>query len=293
MKKDITDLFCFVDDFANLYDETMRHHQLTYGQKAKRPTRTPGLECSEIVTILLLFQQSPIRNFKAFYILLLLPHYKSDFPLLPSYERFVSLMPRVLGLLTVLLSCLFAKSRGVAFIDATSLAVCHNKRIFNHKVFQGLALRGRTTKGWFFGFKLHVIINDKAELVRVRLTPGNVDDRTVVPLMTQSLQGLLFGDKGYISQKLFLQLYRRGLKLVTGIKKNMENCLIVLPEKLLLHKRSIIETVFDYLKNKFQIEHTRHRSPINAFIHLLSTLVAYQIKPTKPSLTRDFALPNP
>ena len=135
MKKDITDLFCFVDDFANLYEETMRHHQLTYGQKAKRPTRTPGLECSEIVTILLLFQQSPIRNFKAFYILLLLPHYKSDFPLLPSYERFVSLMPRVLGLLTVLLSCLFAKSRGVAFIDATSLAVCHNKRIFNHKVF--------------------------------------------------------------------------------------------------------------------------------------------------------------
>ena len=234
MKKDITELFCFVDDFANLYEETMRHHQLTYGQKIKRFTRTPDLKCSEIVTILLLFQQSPLRNFKAFYILLLLNHYKNDFPLLPTYERFVSLMPRTLGLLIVLLSCLFAKSRGISFIDATPLAVCHNKRIFNHKVFQGLATRGKTTKGWFFGFKLHVIINDKAELVRVRLTQGNVDDRTVVPLMTQSLQGLLIGDKGYISQKLFLRLYRRGLKLITGIKKNMENCFMTLHEKILL-----------------------------------------------------------
>jgi len=293
MKKDITDLFCFVDDFASLYEETMRHHQLTYGQKVKRPTRTPGLGCSEIVTILLLFQQSPIRNFKSFYLLLLLPHYKTDFPLLPSYERFVSLMPRVLGLLTILLSCLFAKSRGISFIDATPLAVCHNKRIFNHKVFKGLAARGRTTKGWFFGFKLHVIINEKAELVRARLTQGNVDDRTVVPLMTESLQGLLFGDKGYISQELFLRLYRRGLKLITGIKKNMENCLMILNEKLLLRKRSIIETVFDYLKNKFQIEHTRHRSPVNAFVHLLSTLIVYQLKPTKPSLNHSFYLPNP
>lgn len=293
MKKDITELFCFVDDFANVYEATMRHHQITYEQKTKRPTRTPGLKCSEIATILLLFQQSPIRNFKAFYILLLLPHYKNDFPLLPAYDRFISLMPRTLGLLTVLLSCLFAKSRGISFIDATPLAVCHNKRIFNHKVFQGLAARGRTTKGWFFGFKLHAIINDKAEFVRVRLTQGNVDDRAVVPLMTQELQGLLLGDKGYISQKLFLKLYRRGLKLITGIKKNMENCLMTLHEKILLRKRSIIETVFDYLKNKFQIEHTRHRSPVNAFVHILATLIAYQLKPTKPSLTQTFYLSNP
>lgn len=292
MKKDITELFCFVDDFANMYEETIRHHQIS-GEKQRKPTRTPGLAYSEIITILLLFQQSPIRNFKAFYTLLLLPYYRSEFPLLPTYDRFISLMPRVLGLLTVLLSCLFAKSTGISFIDATSLAVCHNKRIFNHKVFQGLAQRGKTTKGWFFGFKLHVIINDKAELIRVRLTPGNVDDRMVVSTMTQSLMGLLFGDKGYISQELFVQLYRRGLKLVTGIKKNMQNILMNLHEKHLLQKRSLIETVFDYLKNKFQLEHTRHRSPFNAFVHLLSTLIAYQMKPTKPSLSRSFYLPNP
>ena len=293
MKKDITELFCFVDDFEKMYEETMRHHQLAQGGKIKFPTRTPDLTCSEIATILLIFQQSPIRNFKAFYLLLLSPHYKSDFPLLPTYERFISLIPRTFGLFVILLHCLFAKSRGISYIDATSLAVCHNKRIFNHKVFKGLAARGKTTKGWFFGFKLHVVINEKAELVRVKLTKGNVDDRVVVPSMTSSLEGLLFGDKGYISEKLFLALYRRGLKLVTGIKKNMKNKLMILHEKFLLRKRSLIETVFDYLKNKFQIEHTRHRSPTNAFVHLLSTLVAYQMKPTKPSFVHSYALPNP
>lgn len=293
MKKDITDLFCFIDDFEKMYEETVRHHQLTQGNKVKCPTRTPGLTGSEIITILLLFQQSPIRNFKAFYVLLLSRHYKDDFPLLPTYERFVSLMPRTLGLFAILLHCLLSKSRGISFIDTTSLAVCHNKRIFNHKVFKEIAARGKTTKGWFFGFKLHAIINDKAELVRVKLTKGNVDDREVVPLMTEFLTGLLFGDKGYISEKLFLMLYRRGLKLVTGIKKTMKNKLMILNEKFLLRKRSLIETVFDYLKNKFQIEHTRHRSPSNALVHILSTLVAYQLKPSKPSFSHAYALPNP
>jgi hypothetical protein len=293
MKKDITELFCFVDDFEKMYEETMRQHQLAQGKQIKCPTRTPGLTCSEIATILLIFQQSPIRNFKAFYLLLLSTHYKRDFPLLPTYERFVSLMPRTFGLFVILLHCLFSKSRGISYIDATSLAVCHNKRIFSHKVFQGLVARGKTTKGWFFGFKLHIIINEKAELVRVKLTKGNVDDRTVVPSLTSALKGLLFGDKGYISEKLFLTLYRQGLKLVTGIKKNMENMPMILREKFLLRKRSLIETVFDYLKNKFQIEHTRHRSPINAFIHHLSTLIAYQMRPTKPAFLNSYALPNP
>ena len=137
------------------------------------------------------------------------------------------------------------------------------------------------------------IVNEKESLVRVNLTPGNVDDRSTGNKMTQSLQELLFANKGYICNKLFLRLYKRGLKLVIGIKKNMKNQLVLLHEKLLLHKRSLVETVFDYLKNKFQIEHTRHRSPLNAFIHVLSTLIAYQLRPSKPTLTYDFALPKP
>jgi transposase len=192
----------------------------------------------------------------------------------------------------LLLFVLLAPGRGTAFIDATSLCVCHNKRIYGHKVFKGLASIGKTTKGWFFGFKLHVIIDPKGNLVRVKLTGGNMDDRKVVDEMTQNLTGLLMADKGYIDKKLFLRLFKQGLKLVTGIKKNMKNMLMPLHEKLLLRKRSLIETVFDYLKNKFQLEHTRHRSPWNACIHIISTLIVYQMKPTKPSISFTYALPD-
>lgn len=291
MKKDITNLFYCIDNFAKGIDEEIKAYALS-SPKNSSPTRTPGLHESEIMTIILLFHESPCRNFKYFY-QSYLQLYKPEFPLMPTYERFVSLMSRVLHFFVILLHVLFSPTQGIGYIDATSLAVCHPKRIRRNKVFRGLAELGKTTKGWFFGWKLHVIVNEKGALVRVKLTPGNVDDRAVVDQMTQGLQGLLFGDKGYICKKLFLRLYKRGLKLVTGIKKNMKNQLVLLHEKLFLRKRSLVETVFDYLKNKFQIEHTRHRSPLNAFVHVISTLVAYQLRPSKPSLTYDLALPNP
>jgi hypothetical protein len=158
------------------------------------------------------------------------------------------------------------------------------QRAESHKVFNGFAKLGKTTMGWFFGLKLHLIINFAGELVNVAITPGNTDDRKPVLSLAKRLSGLLFGDKGYISESLFKQLFNRGVKLVTGIKKKMKNKLMHLHEKILLRKRSIIETAFDYLKNKMLLEHTRHRSSINAFIHIISTLVAYQLKPTKPSI---------
>ena len=292
MKKDITELFCFVDDFAKGIAKEVKSHQLKNNKFLRRPTRTPGLTDSEIMTILLMFQQSPCRNFKFFY-KSYLQLYHSEFPKMPCYDRFLTLMPRVLHLLVFFLYCLFSPGKGVAYVDATSLAVCHPKRIYRNKVFKGLASRGKTTKGWFFGFKLHVIITPQGDLMRVKLTGGNVDDRKVIPQMTQGLIGLLFGDKGYISKELFLKLYRRGLKLVTGIKKTMKNMLMDWNEKVLLRKRSLIETVFDYLKNKLQLEHTRHRSPFNMLVHLVSTLITYQLKPTKPSISYDIFLPNP
>ena len=149
MKKDITELFCFVDDFTKDIEEEVKTHQL---QKNKRHlTRVPGLTDSEIMTILLMFQDSPCRNFKYFY-KSYLQLYQSEFPRMPCYERFVVLMPRVLHLLVFLLYCLFSPGKGMAYVDSTSLAVCHPKRIYRNKVFKGLASRGKTTKGWFFGF---------------------------------------------------------------------------------------------------------------------------------------------
>lgn len=284
MKKDITNLFCFVDDFVQgVSQEWMAYRLEQAGQSIRKPTRSPELMESEIMSITLMFQESPCCNFKYFYNSYL-QLYREDFPHLPSYERFVSLMPRILCLLMLLLLALLTPGRGLGFMDSTSLAVCHNKRIYGHKVFKGWASRGKTTKGWFFGFKLHVVIDPKGNLMAVKLTGGNRDDRSVVDEMTKSFSGFLFADKGYIDQKLFLRLFKRGLKLVTGIKKNMKNMLMPLQEKLLLRKRSLIETVFDYLKNKLQLEHTRHRSSWNAFVHILSTLIVYQLKPSKPSI---------
>jgi hypothetical protein len=146
--------------------------------------------------------------------------------------------------------------------------------------------------GWFFGFKLHLVISEKGELLNAMLTPGNVDDRAPVRQMTAKLTGLLFGDKGYIDQVLFRDLFERGLKLVTGIKKNMKNKLVVLREKILLRKRSIIETVNGVLKEDFEISHTRHRSIINGFIHIFSTLVAYALKSKKPAIKLHDLIPN-
>lgn len=122
------------------------------------------------------------------------------------------------------------------------------------------------------------------------MTKGNVDDRVLDLDLTKDLTGFIYADKGYIKQNLFVNLYERGLKMVHGIKKNMPHKLMDLKEKILLRKRSIIETVCDYLKNKMNLEHTRHRSPINAFVHILSTFIAYCLKTHKPSINYNFDL---
>ena len=183
-----------------------------------------------------------------------------------------------------MLKTLEGKVTEYMFIDATPMAVCHNLREKRHKVFKGLAKKGRTSTGWFFGFKLHLVVNDQGELLAFCLTPGNVDDRQPVPELVQGFFGKIFGDKGYISQALFELLFEAGIQLVTGIRKNMKNRLIPLLDKLLSRKRSIIETINDQLKNISQIEHSRHRSVTNFMVNMVAGLVAYTHQEKKPSL---------
>lgn len=287
MNKNITELFCLIDDFCNAADKNFAEKFLPSG---KKPTRTPGITYSEILTIILLYHQSKCDNFKVFYVHYVKSLYGSAFSKLPSYDRFIALKPRVLWYLMLLLQwyCAQAKMTGISYIDATSIAVCHPKRISRNKVFAEIAKLGKSTYGWFFGFKLHLVINEKGEIQAFTLTKGNVDDRKPVPNLTKKLTGLLFGDKGYIKQDLFHELFDRGLKLVTKIKKGMKNMLMSLNEKILLRKRSIVETVFDNLKNKFEIEHTRHRSPVNFLVHIISTLISYSLKSKKPSISYTF-----
>jgi transposase len=201
-------------------------------------------------------------------------------------------MPTALPMLTLYLRSRLGQTRGIAYIDSTPLPVCHNKRIFHHKVFEGMAVRGKSSLGYFFGFKLHLLVNDQGELLSFFLSPGNVDDRKPVPTLVKRLWGKLFADKGYLSQPLFEQLFDQGIQLITPPKKKKQapdHRLMPLMDKLLARKRAIIETINDQLKNVSQIAHTRHRTPTNFLINLLAGLLAYTFQDKKPAIHFDAA----
>ncbi len=281
---DLTTLFCSVDDFWKQFRSEWEQHLIGPGRTKRGPE--PELSISEMMTIVILFHQSNFRTFKHFYGYIC-DYFKPFFPKLISYERFVEIKKSLFIPLFAYLLFLKGKITGIAFIDSTSIAVCHNKRIRRNKVFRNLAKRGKTTSGWFYGFKLHLIINDKGEILAFQLTQGNVSDVSMVETLSKGIFGKLFGDKGYISAEIGQKLFERGLQLFTTIKSNMKQKLMSLKDRLLLRKRSLIETVNDQLKNISQIEHTRHRSPQNFLINLLSGLAAYSLQPKKPSLNLD------
>ena len=279
----ILELFCSVDDFWQQFAPNWHHDLLTSGQRQRlRPTQ---MHTSEIMTIVILFHQSHSRTFQAYSSEYVQRHLCSEFPTLVSYQRFVELMPTVLVPLVAYLHTQLGRCSGISFIDSPQLSVCRNARIHQHRVFAGRAARGKTSVGWFYGFKLHLVVNDQGELLAFCLTPGNVDDRHPVPKLVTGLVGKLFGDKGYLSQPLAQQLLvTQGLHLITKLRKRMHNRLLDWSDKLLLRKRAIIETINDQLKNIYQIEHSRHRSPINFLVNLIAGLIAYCHQPKKPSL---------
>jgi len=284
----LVELFCDVDDFCQAFLPTVEEKVLSSGVQTRKRDRS--LIISEIMTILIHFHQSHYRNFKAYYLEYVLPNLRSEFPGLVSYTRFVDYMPSALIPLCVYFktACL-GDCTGVSFIDSTSLDVCLNQRIASHKVFRGLAERGKTSTGWFFGFKLHLVINDRGELLNVTLTPANVDDRKPVPSLVRRLFGKVFGDKGYISKPLYDLLRQTiGVQLITKLKSNAKNRLpMEWIDRILIRKRAIVETVIDQLKNISQIEHSRHRSVGNFMVNLMCGLIAYAHQPKKPSLGRD------
>jgi hypothetical protein len=279
----LLELFCCVDDFCQAFAPKWQQRLLGQGLRQRR--REPQLCLSERMTIIIHFHQSGYRTFKDYYLRHVSVYLRQAFPTLVSYTRFVELMPQTVVPLMVYLHHCFGQCTGTSFVDATSLAVCRNQRIHQHKVFAGIAARGKSTVGWFYGFKLHLVANDRGELLACQLTPGNVDDRKPVPILAQRLFGKLFGDKGYISQKLVEQLLTDcGVHLVTFARANMHGRLLHQDDAILLRKRAIMETINDQLKNISQIEHSRHRSPLNFVVNLFAGLIAYCLQPKKPSL---------
>ena len=272
MKIDYDTLFTFVDDFSKGFEAWYKKQLIGKGKiQRNRPSR---LSLSEILTILVAFHQSGMACFKYFY-LTLCQHGRSLFPGLVHYDRFVALMKRAFPGLLCLLKSLQGEITDYLFIDATPMALCHGLREKRHKTFKGLSAKGKTSTGWFFGLKLHLLFNMKGEIVRLVITPGNGDDRKPVPGMMKGIISKLIGDKGYISKKLFHHLFEQGVPLITKVKKNMKNCLMEMADKLMPMRRPFVEMIFSSLKSLNTLIHHRHRCVINAFAHLLAAFINY------------------
>ena len=286
----ITEIFCLVDDFCKEIEKAKRDHTLSKKVPQNQRNRKFKLSDSEVITILIIFHHKQFRNLKHFYINYIQKHMVTEFPKTVSYNRFVELQKKAfLPMCVFLQSCCLGKCTGISFIDSTPIIACHIKREKQHRVFKGFAAKGQCSMGWFYGFKLHLVINDRGEIIDFLFTQGNIDDSE--PLKNKNfhekLFGKLFGDRGYISQSLFEEMFIDGIHLITKVRKNMKNSLMLTQDKILLRKRSLIESVNDELKNICQIEHTRHRSVDNFLSNLISGLIAYHFLPKKPSINTD------
>jgi hypothetical protein len=270
----ITELFCITDEFCKNFEKTTE--SFIIGDK---PKRKPRMSTAEVITIYYLFHLGGFRCFKHFYIFYVQKHMQKEFPNTVSYNRFVELMQSTLLPMTMFAkTCCLGSCTGISFVDSTPIRVCGNKRITRNKVFKDVAATGKSTMGWFHGFKLHIIINDKGELLSFCVTQANVDDRE--PLKNEGLLkdifGKLYADKGYISDKLHKLLFVDGIELITSIRNNMKNSLMLMSDKILLRKRSVIETVNDELKNICQVEHSRHRSVIGYNVLHIYEVAAFE-----------------
>ena len=279
----IITLFCEIDDFFLAYEKWVSTQCLPETTPLETRGRPRRLHPSEVTTILIAFQQSNYRTFKHFYLKHVCVYWRAEFPHLVSYSRFVQLQKEVLTVLTFYLSTHLGTCSGISFVDSTRLRV-YNRRISSHRVFLSEAGCSKTSMGWFYGFKLHLVINEQGEILDVELTPGNTDDRRPLPKFAEGLHGNLYADRGYISKDLREQLRAQGINLVYKVRKNMKPLDLSVSDEVLLRKRMLIESVIRELKTQTQLEHSRHRSFENFQVNVVSALIAYQLCEKKPSL---------
>lgn len=280
----LVEIYVNCDDFFKYFLKTYNQQQIGKNQKA---TRSPSLSPSEIMSICIYYHMSGYKNFQYYYQDIVLKHLQNDFPQIVSYPRFIALMPRVFPLLVLYLNLYrIGEETGIYYADSKKLPVCDNRRIYQNKVFKGIADRGKSSTGWFYGFKVFLVVNQYGQIMKAMFSKGSKADNNLEWMLElfQSFKGLMFTDKGFISAKGFEILYNKGLKLITGVRSNMKNKLVNLIEKKLHKKRGMIEAVNDILMTVCDIDHTRHRNPINCFVNLLSGLIAYTFFDKIPSI---------
>ena len=229
----VTEIYCMADDFCKEFTLQQEKYMIE-DKKTKHRNKPNRMSDAEIMVLLILFHSGGFRCFKHYYKEYVCKHLKHLFPHQVSYNRFVELEKEVLLPMTIFIKkVLLGTCTGISFVDSTLLRVCRNQRILIHKTFEGLAERGKCSMGWFFGFKLHLIINDKGEILNFMFTPGNVDDREPFKQgkFLENIKGKLCADKGYIGQALFENLFLNGIRLVTKVKNNMKNSLMSIADK--------------------------------------------------------------
>lgn len=279
----IVSLFCEIDDFYLHYMEQMTSEDAE-SDKPERRGRPRNLHPSEVMTILVNFHHSGYRSFKHYYQKHVCRYLRWAFPKLVSYNRFVELTSEALVFVSAYLQMRYGKCNGISFIDSTSIVVCRRQRIQGHRVFAKEGGRGMNSLGWFYGFKLHLIVNTDGEVLAAQLTPGNTNDRKPVRELTQGLFGKLYADKGYVSEALSEALKTQGICLVSKVNKNMRPEALSDVDAALLKKRMCIESVIEQLKHQSQLEHTRHRSYQNFRVNVFCALIAYTYQQKKPSV---------
>lgn len=278
----LTETFCLIDDFCQAFAPEWEKRLLVDGHKKRR--RATSLCLSELMTLAVLFHQLRFRQFKSFYLLYAQRYLRAEFPGLPSYQRCLELLPRCIVPMSALFDAVKGECTGISILDSSPLAVCDNLRIARHRVFAGIAARGKSSTGWFFGFKLHIAINHRGELLNMKVTPGNVDDRKPVAHLCRNLFGRVYADKGYVARWLVERLRQQQVEFITKVRKNMKPVQHTAFDQALLRRRSLVETVFDELKNLCQVEHTRHRSYGGFMVNLMAGIIAYCLTPNKPRL---------
>jgi hypothetical protein len=273
-------LFCIVDALVN---EVLFH--TIYLPNSNALGRPHNLSISEAVAISLYRFLFPWTDFKHYYGFVRNYH-KGEFPNLPHYDNMLSYQKQLLPFLTKLLGLLIAINRAafknkkvrIMFVDGSPLPVCANKRIFHHRVMKKVAARGKSTMGWFYGMKLHILVDEGGNLLGVTITPGNVDERTQVKkLVGDIMNSLLIADAGYIKEILKEELFEKnGIQFVTGVKRTMKK--LMSPEQhSLLKARQLVETVIGSVKHRLGMPFRLHRSVEGYQVHFVLTLIAYTL----------------
>jgi hypothetical protein len=276
----LTEIFVETDDF--LLDLA----QQTTAQGLSEPQWHSRFARSEVITTLVAYHHSGRKCFKYFYCQDVLKTYQSWLPDAPCYERFVALIPHVVLELYLLLKSRCQPALAENYVDSKPLKACHIKREAQHKVMVDWASKGKGTLGWFYGFKMHVVINREAQLVNFLLTAGNVADNNhqVLNYLFKEIEGKVYGDKGYLSV-LKEELLDKGVDLMPKMRRNGKKDAIVHQKDAYYHRhRGLIESVFGQCVGLIDLEHTRHRAPLNCFCHMFAALLAYTFADQHPRI---------